>query len=154
PVNLFVKSVPKVVESVPSVDRSDAKKYGAYLVKINGCYFCHTPFENNRVVESKPFAGGHIFNLPQNTRVLTANLTSDTETGIGKWTESQFLDKFAEYKDYAANGPPKIDPAHNTVMPWLQLSQTAPEDLKAIFAYLQTVPAIHNAVVLHPDAPE
>ena len=62
--------------------------------------------------------------------------------------------KFAEYRDYAANGPPKIPLALNTTMPWLELSQTPAEDLKAIFAYLRTLPAIHNAVVLHPDAPE
>jgi hypothetical protein len=154
PVNLFIKSIPKTVESVPSIDRSDPKKYGAYLTKVNGCYFCHTPFENNQLVTSKALAGGHVFELGKDARVLTANLTPDTETGIGKWTEAQFLAKFAEYKDYAANGPPKIDLAHNTVMPWLELSQTAEEDLKSIFAYLRTVPPIHNAIVIHPDAPE
>jgi len=154
PVNLFIKSVPKVVESVPSVDPSDPVKYGAYLAKVMGCYFCHTPFESNQTVASKPFAGGHEFPLGPNARVRSANLTQDRDTGIGKWTEEQFLAKFAEYKDYAANGPPKIDLEHNTVMPWLADSQLAPADLKAIFAYLRTVPAIPNAVILHPDAPE
>jgi mono/diheme cytochrome c family protein len=154
PVNLFIKSLPKVVESIPSPDRSDPKKYGQYLTKVNGCYFCHTPFESNKLVESKPFAGGHIFELGKDARVATANLTQDMETGIGKWTEDQFLAKFAEYKDYAANGPPQIDLVHNTVMPWIPLTEMPQEDLKAVFAYLRTVPAINNAIVIHPDAPE
>jgi hypothetical protein len=76
------------------------------------------------------------------------------ETGIGKWTEDQFLAKFAEYKDYAANSPPQIDLVHNTVMPWIPLTEMPQEDLKAVFAYLRTVPAINNAIVIHPDAPE
>lgn len=154
PVNLFIKSMPKKVESVPPTDRSDPKAYGKYLTKVNGCYFCHTPFENNQSVESKAFSGGHVFELAKDARVVTANLTPDQETGLGKWTDAEFIAKFAEYKDYAANGPPKIDLQHNTVMPWLELSQTPEEDLKAIFAYLRTVPAISNAVVIHPDAPE
>ncbi len=154
PVNLFIKFMPKVVESVPSIPRSDTKKYGAYLAKINGCYFCHTPFESNQTVEAKAFSGGHVFELGKDARVVSANLTPDKDTGLGKWAEEQFLAKFAEYKDYAANGPPKIDLVHNTVMPWLEQSQSPAEDLKAIFAYLQTVPAISNAVVLHPDAPD
>ncbi len=154
PVNLFIKSVPKVVESVPTVDRTDPKKYGAYLAKVSGCYFCHTPFENDQTVASQAFSGGHVFELGNHARVVTANLTPDLETGLGKWTEEQFLAKFAEYKEYAEKGPPKIDLAHNTTMPWLELTQAPVEDLKAIFAYLRTVPAISHAVVLHPDAPE
>lgn len=154
PVNLFIKSLPQTVESVPSVDRSNPQKYGEYITKVNGCYFCHTPFEKNELITGKALSGGHVFEIGKDARVVTANLTPDTETGLGKWTEQQFLDKFAEYKDYAANGPPKIDLPHNTVMPWLQLSATPAEDLKAIFAYLRSVPAIHNAVVTHPDAPE
>ena len=120
------------------------------LAKIYGCYFCHTPFENNQLAESKPFAGGHVFNLGKDGRAVSANLTPDTETGPGKWTEDRFIAKFAEYKEYAANGPPKIPLALNTTMPWLELSQTPAEDLKTIFARLRAVPVIHNAVVLQP----
>ena len=153
PVNLFIKFVPKAVDSVPAVDRGDAKRHGAYLAKVSGCYFCHTPFDGRQSMADKPFSGGHEFELEKGARVVSANLTPDLETGIGKWTEDQFLAKFAEYKEYAEKGPPKIGMVHNTVMPWLELTEASSSDLKAIFAHLRTLPPIRNAVVLHPDAP-
>jgi len=39
-------------------------------------------------------------------------------------------------------------------MPWLAYTRLPDDDLKAIFAYLRTLPAIANPVVVHPDAPE
>ncbi|MBM3787094.1 MAG: cytochrome c [Acidobacteria bacterium] len=151
PVNLFIKSLPKVVESVPQPAHSGR---GAYLAKVNGCYFCHTPTERDQPVPSKAFSGGHVFSLAKDVRVVSANLTPDRDTGLGTWTEPQFLAKFAEYKDYAANGPPKIGLEYNTVMPWLAHTRLPDDDLKAIFAHLRTLPAIANPVVVHPDAPE
>jgi hypothetical protein len=105
-------------------------------------------------VASEAFSGGQVFELAPGARVVSANLTPDQETGLGKWTAAQFVAKFAEYKEYAEKGPPKIDPAHNTVMPWLEMSQIPADELTAIFAYLQTLPAMKRAVTIHPDAPE
>ena len=39
-------------------------------------------------------------------------------------------------------------------MPWVEFSKYETADLKALYAYLRTVPAISNGVVTHPDAPE
>jgi len=155
PVDLFIKSLPSPVDSVPPANRADPVAYGRYLTTAGGCRFCHSPVENDgSPVKGKEFSGGHEFELSPGARVVTANLTPDRETGIGTWSESDWIEKFAQYKNYAANGSPAVEPNMNTVMPWLAYSNLEPGDLRAIFAYLKTVPAVKNAVVTHPDASE
>jgi len=149
PVSLMIKSVPQPAGSVPPPNRGDKMKHGEYLATIGGCMGCHTQEERGQPVEGMRLAGGRVFKMPMGT-VVTANITPDTETGIGKWTEQQFLDKFYQYKDYVEKGSPKVGPEGFTLMPWLPMSQLPPEDLGAIYAYLKVQPAVHNAVETHP----
>jgi hypothetical protein len=72
-----------------------------------------------------------------------ANLTSDESTGIGVWTEELFLTAIRSGKHLGV-GRPIMPP-----MPWPAYAKATDEDLKAIFAYLKTVPALKNRV---PDA--
>jgi mono/diheme cytochrome c family protein len=154
PVNLFMKNAPQPAGSVPPRDHSDKAKYGQYLVSLGGCGDCHTPMEKGQPLPGKELAGGQTFRTSMGT-VVTANITPELETGIGKWSEEYFLKKFYDYKDYAAGGAPKADgPGAFTLMPWLALSQLPPEDLGAIYAYLRTIPPVHNPVETHPDAPK
>jgi hypothetical protein len=98
----------------------------------------------------KLLAGGVVFDTPMG-KVVSANLTPDLETGTGKWSEEFFQKKFYDYKDYAAHGPPPSQgPQSFTLMPWLGFSKKESEELSAIYAYLRTVPAVHNAVDTHP----
>jgi hypothetical protein len=69
-----------------------------------------------------------------------ANLTPDKNTGLGIWTEEMFLNAMQTGKHMGA-GRAILPP-----MPWKALSRLTDEDLKAIFAYLQSVPAIPNRV--------
>jgi hypothetical protein len=154
PVSLFIKSVPRPVEGpVPPPDRGDKLKYGEYLSTLGGCNVCHTPIKGGRPAENMRFGGGREFHLPVGF-VVSANISPDQQTGIGKWTERHFLDKFYQYKEYAEKGSPKCGPDAFTLMPWLGLSQLPPEDLEAIFAYLKSQPAVLNAVETHPWAAE
>jgi len=152
PVNLFVKSAPQPAGSVPPPDRVDRLKYGEYLVRLGGCMDCHTPLENGRPAEDKLLAGGREFRMPYGY-VVSANITPH-DSGIGPWGERQFLNKFAEYRDYAANGPPKASPASFTLMPWLSFSQLPEDDLSAIFAFLKAQKPVRNHVDSHPGAPK
>jgi mono/diheme cytochrome c family protein len=154
PMTLIMRMIPQPVGSITPVDRANKVAYGEHLTKIAGCQFCHTPFEKGQPVKEKFLAGGQEFLLAPNARAVSINLTPEPNTGIGTMTEEQFLEKFYQYKDYSANGSPVIEPVLNTEMPWLHLSRMEPEDLKAIFAYLRTVPPIVNAIVSHPDAPD
>lgn len=75
-----------------------------------------------------------------------ANLTPDVNTGIGIWTEEMFLNAMKTGK-HMGSGRTILPP-----MPWQNLSRLTEEDLKAIFAYLKSVPAIRNQVP-EPVAP-
>ena len=152
PVSMLIKSAPQPAGSVASPDGGDKLKYGEYLVTLGGCISCHTKEEKGEPVAGMRLAGGREFRMPAGV-VVSANITPDADTGIGKWNEQQFLDKFYQYKEYAAQGSPRVGPEGFTLMPWLNLSQLSPEELGAIFTYLQSQPAVRNAVETHPGYP-
>jgi hypothetical protein len=70
----------------------------------------------------------------------TANLTPHRDTGIGTWTEQQFVDTIRNGRRQG-RGRELLPP-----MPWPMIRNLNDADLKAIFAYLMTVPAINNRV--------
>jgi mono/diheme cytochrome c family protein len=153
PVNLMIKGVPQPAGSVPPLDPSNRVHYGERLAAIAGCGDCHTPQSHGQPVEEKRFAGGQRFESTMGT-VVSANITPDLETGIGKWDEAFFLKKIYDYKDYAEHGSPKMSgPEQFTVMPWLSFARLTPEDLGAIYAYLRTVKPVRNYVEKHPNRP-
>ena len=152
PVSLLIKSAPRPVTAVASPDRRDRLKYGEYLVTIGGCAECHTQANRGEPLPGMRFAGGREFRTPVAT-VVSANITPDADTGIGKWSEPQFLDKFYQYKDYVEKGSPKVGPEGFTLMPWLGLAQLAPEELGSIYTYLMSQPPVRNAVETHPGQP-
>ena len=82
--------------------------------------------------------------------VVSANITPDPDTGIGSWTEDYFKQRFTLHRTYVEKGSPAIGPERFTVMPWLNLSQLDPDDLSAIYKYLQKQPTIRNKVETHP----
>jgi mono/diheme cytochrome c family protein len=155
PVSVLIKSVPQPAGSVAPVDHTDRKKFGEYLVAVGGCAGCHTPVdEKNNPLPGKVLAGGMVFDTPMG-KVVSANITSDTDTGIGKWSEEFFQKKFYDYKEYAISGPPPSPgPQSFTLMPWLGFANKEPEELSAIYAYLRTVPSVHNPVETHPGFPK
>jgi mono/diheme cytochrome c family protein len=154
PVSLFIRSVPKPAGSVPPPDRANRVKFGEYLVSLGGCRDCHTPTDKGQPLSGKDFAGGQIFDTRVG-KVVSANITPDLDTGIGKWSEEFFLKKFYDYKEYVDQGCPKLSgPEAFTLMPWLGFSQKSPEDLGAIYTYLQSLPPVHNSVETHPGFPK
>jgi hypothetical protein len=70
----------------------------------------------------------------------TRNLTPDKETGLGEWTEQQFVDTIRNGR-HQGRGRELLPP-----MPWPVYRNLNDADLKAIFAYLQSIPPIKNAV--------
>jgi mono/diheme cytochrome c family protein len=151
---LMIKSVPRPTGAVPSPDRNNRMQYGEYLVALGGCQDCHTPSDaHGQPVPGKSFAGGQHFETPFG-HVLSANITTDMDTGIGKWNEEFFQKKFFDYKPYVENGSPKLSgPEAFTLMPWLDFAQKTPDDLGAIYTYLRSVAPVRNAVETHPGFP-
>ncbi|MBG8553643.1 c-type cytochrome [Hymenobacter guriensis] len=139
--NTVMKPTPLPTAAVVAPAPTDALGYGRYLVVGRyKCYECHSKdFKSNNPLEpekSEGYLGGgnKLLNL-QGQEVVSRNLTSDAETGLGDWTEAQFAQaiKFG----MSPHGP------LNYPMP--KYSQLTDEEVKALFAYLQSVPKLRNA---------
>jgi mono/diheme cytochrome c family protein len=152
PVQLLGKFDPQPVSGVVQAPpKSDSVAYGKYLVRVGGCADCHTMKRQGKDIEEMDLAGGFELRFPSGV-VVSANITPDEDTGIGRWTEDGFVSRFRQYQRFAREGAPKADRASFTIMPWLAYSELEEEDLRAIYRYLRTVPPVSHQVVLHPEA--
>jgi mono/diheme cytochrome c family protein len=116
---------------------------GGYLVNtIMACGNCHTPRDaGGNSIAAKAFSGGLTFTTP--AFIATApNITEDTETGIGSWSDTEIKRALVE----------GVRPDHGhfagvplaAIMPANFYKALQPEDLSAIVAYLRTVKPIHS----------
>jgi hypothetical protein len=150
PVKYLIKSAPKPVQGrVPEPDRSNPVKYGEYVFTISACSECHTQAEKGQMKMDLFLAGGREFRVGPYL-VSSANITSDPETGIGKWSEERFVSKFTNFRSLSEGNPPASTQANFTLMPWTDFAHMPEEDLKAIYAYLRTVKPVENKVDIHP----
>jgi hypothetical protein len=146
-----------------------AEQWGQHIITVSGCHDCHSPKKMTAmgpVIDSSRMLSGHPSDMPDfdvNRKELeakgvtatqdltawvgawgvsyTANLTSDA-TGIGDWTEGQFIYAIrnGKYKGLESSRP-LLPP-----MPWEMYRNFSDDELKAIFAYLKSTPPIKNVV--------
>lgn len=100
---------------------------GRYLATVGNCISCHTMNGNAE------FSGGVLFDTPFGS-IYSTNITSDPEVGIGSWTKKQFIRSMR--KGVRADGA-NLYPA----FPFPSFTIITDEDLDALWAYLQTIPA-------------
>jgi cytochrome c5 len=105
---------------------------GEYLTKAGDCIACHT----NTPKKGAVFAGGLPMHTPFGT-IYSPNITSDKETGIGKWTEAQFIT--AMTKGISPQGH-----YYYPAFPYYYFSNLTHDDLVAIKAYLDSIPVVHQ----------
>lgn len=141
---------------------------GQYLVTTSGCHDCHTPLKDgpdgpepdySRALSGHPELlavdapmsppGGPWIVATTGTSTawsgpwgvsFTANLTPDPDTGLGRWSFRNFRDTIRTGR-HMGRGRAILPP-----MPIPMYKHFNDEDLEAIFAYLQSIPAIHNRV--------
>lgn len=156
-----------VVWTVSDADdgKSGTVERGRYLVEFAGCFECHTPWKmgpNGPEPDMARLFSGH----PQNAELppppalppgpwnaitggMTAwagpwgisygtNLTSDPETGLGAWSEDQFVAALRTGKH--------LGMGRDILPPMPHYRSATDEDLKAMFAYFMTVPPVRNEV--------
>jgi hypothetical protein len=146
PMNFIVNTIPKKGEPKNMPLETNVENYGNYLASAAACIECHTPVDKGQIIASKAYSGGREFAFPNGNIIRSSNITQDEKTGIGSWTEKQFVQLFKIRSDSAALHQ-KVGPNDfNTIMPWTMYGKMKPEDLKAIFAYLKTVKGIRNQV--------
>jgi len=129
------------VTSVPDPSREDPAKYGEYLTgPVAHCVACHTPLTaDGQPDEARRFAGGFAFVGPRGT-VYSSNLTPHAETGLGRWAD-------AEIARAIVYGTKRTGGTLSAPMPWpYYAGRVSDADVRAIVAYLRTLPAIANAV--------
>lgn len=147
PMNFIINTLPHEASFTQKPAESDVVNYGKYLTNAASCVECHTRFEKGSLVAGTEFGGGREFPFPDGSIVRAANISPDEETGIGGWDDETFVSLFRAHSDSATLNT-RLNPGDfNSIMPWTMFGQMKEEDLKAIFAYLKTVPPIKNEVV-------
>lgn len=140
---------------------------GRYLVTISGCHDCHTPkvfgpkgpeLDQSRLLSGHPASEkvpSYPADLiaPQKWGAVTSNgftawagpwgisfssNLTPAASGIGGWTEDVFIKTIRTGK-HLGTGRDILPP-----MPWPSFAKMKDEDLKAIFAYLKSLPAVEN----------
>lgn len=152
PLNLIVRTIPaaNTFGTRPSPD--DKIAYGRYMTKAALCSDCHTPIDGQGApLPGMDFAGGMEF-VETGYRTRSANITPDADTGIGSWTEQQFVDKFKGFENPTNAVLSEPERRQNTPMPMTAYAGMTREDLSAIYAYLRTLKPVINRVEKFPDA--
>jgi mono/diheme cytochrome c family protein len=152
-------------------DSAELVARGEYLATVGSCNDCHTPWvmdEEGPAPDLSRMLSGHPESLvmPEppsmgDTPWLWAgagsntafagpwgvsyaiNLTPDANTGIGIWTEEIFVQTLRTGRHWGVARP--ILPP----MPWPNYARMTDEDLRAVYAYLRSIPPVHNRV---PDS--
>lgn len=139
--------------SIDTQQWNDPVKKGEYLVAIGACRSCHTPrLENERFDTTAYFTGGDGMGKKFGFTVISPNITPDSATGIGGWSEKMFVERFVQYRDTAAfqHNPGRF----NTLMPWEMLSHMSDADIRAIYKYLRTLKPVHHIIDKWPQPKE
>ncbi|GHM99383.1 hypothetical protein WSM22_08730 [Cytophagales bacterium WSM2-2] len=145
PMNFIINTLPQKAEPQKRPDTTDLIAYGAYMVNATACRECHTRAEKGQIIPEFAFSGGREFQMPDGSMLRSSNLTQDPETGIGKWTEEAFIQRFKIFLE--ANASVSVKPGEfNSIMPWTMYAHMTRKDFAAIYAYLKTVKPIRNEV--------
>jgi mono/diheme cytochrome c family protein len=121
--------------------QSDLLRRGEYLVHAEMCGLCHTQINRTGIYrgDGRYLAGGmRVVAYPHGVFV-SRNLTSDNETGLGRWTEAEVVNAFRD-----GRAPDRL--LTFWAMPWFVLHYLNDTDATAVARYLKTLPPVHNRI--------
>jgi mono/diheme cytochrome c family protein len=127
--------------------RGATAEYGRYLATVALCADCHTPRGGLQQAPDRHRLYAGDASPPAAFPANPSNLTPDDETGIGRWSEADFI------RALRAGTNPRGDSLH-PFMPWREYRRMSDGDLSAIYRYLRTLPAIRNPVPRRTAPPE
>lgn len=123
---------PKAQAGTDTQDFSQIDR-GRYLTIVGDCAACHT-----QPGSSQPYAGGQPIETPFGT-ILASNITPDVETGIGAWSDEDFIGALTEGIGHDGK---HLYPA----MPYTYFTKMTRDDALSIRAYLRTLAPVHHVV--------
>lgn len=177
PLFTLLSALAQTCQAAEPPAQRDRVERGRYIVHTSACMDCHTPLKlgpNGPEPDLSRLLSGHpqgmvmppVPKLPDGPWNMvgaatltawagpwgvsfTANLTPDPETGLGRWSEQDFVQTIRTGR-HLGRGREVLPP-----MPIAVYSQMTDDDLKAVFAYLKSLPPIRNKVPepIAPPAP-
>ena len=129
-------------KGLPAPPTTDKIAYGGYIVNaLSHCFECHTSPDEHGTPDFAHHlgAGGFAIQLGPEMFVKTPNITSDPETGIGKWSD-------ADIKKALTEGLTPTGGHLSPPMPFPFFKNMTADDLDAVVAYVRTIPPINNKV--------
>lgn len=112
-------------------EQAELIKRGEYLAKMGDCISCHT----NIAGGTPAYAGGLAIETPFGI-MYSLNITPDKETGIGNWTEEDFVRALKKGRDPKGRN-------YFPVFPYVYFSKISDEDAHALYTYFMNIPAVH-----------
>jgi cytochrome c5 len=122
-----------VYATYPATKSQDATVMrGEYLAKMGDCIACHS----NPKAGTPAYAGGLPIATPFGT-FYSPNITPDVETGIGAWSEADFIRALKEGKNPQGQH-------YFPVFPYVYFANVSDDDARAMYAYFKSIPAVHQ----------
>ncbi len=146
-VAFFPTPYPSAPIAIPAV--TDKVAYGKYVVEALECYACHSKdFKTMNELEPEKsegyLGGGNMLRQMNGTPIYSSNLTSDDETGIGNWSVDEFKRTLRD--GFRKDGS-------LVRYPMTRMAELTDEETDAIYAYLRSVPKLHNPKIQTPADP-
>lgn len=111
-------------------DEAKIIQRGEYLAKMGDCIACHTNVKGG----TPAYAGRLPIATPFGT-FYSPNITPDKETGIGNWTEEDFIRALKKGRDPKGRN-------YFPVFPYIYFSKMTDDDARALYAYFMSIPAV------------
>lgn len=133
------RPLPYPSKQISAPPKTDRVAYGGYLANdLLDCYSCHSAdFRTNNPLQPERsahfYGGGNLFRSTENSTIESPNITRDVRTGIGSWSEEEFV--VALRKGFRSDKSPLRYP-----MP--RYTELEDDESGAIFEYLRTVPIL------------
>jgi len=133
---LYLSAPQPITAAVAQPDLSDPVKHGQFIARMASCSNCHTVEERGAPRTGLEYGGGFVLGPPEHA-VASVNITPDA-SGISYYDEAMFLEAMRTGQVKAR----KLD----AIMPWAYYRGMTDDDLKAMWAYLKTLPPVKHRV--------
>ncbi len=129
-VDQYYRAYPRITVADPT--KETLVKRGEYLAKMGDCIACHSNVKGG----TPAYAGGLPIDTPFGT-FYSPNITPDVKTGIGSWTEDDFVRALKKGQDPKGRN-------YFPVFPYVYFANVSDDDARAMYAYFMSIPPVEQ----------